>query len=143
MPWPRPLRGRLALVVGTLPALACCLILGCTGGPKRYRVSGKVTFAGKPVPAGTIYFTPDGARNNRGPAGYAQIKDGQYDTSASGGQGATAGPVVVKIEGSDGTNQLFRTQELPADLPQENTSKDFDVPAEAGQGLPKSAGPAP
>ena len=57
MRWSRPLCGRLAAVVRLLAALACCLVLGCGGGSKLYRVSGKVTFAGKPVPVGKIYFT--------------------------------------------------------------------------------------
>jgi len=143
MAWAPPLGSGRALGGRMLPALVCCLLLGCTSDPKVYRVSGKITFAGQPVPAGTIYFTPDNSKNNSGPAGYAQIKNGQYDTSAQGGQGAKAGPLIVKIEGSDGANQLFRTQEVPFELPQKDTSKDFEVPASEGLKLPKNAGPPP
>jgi hypothetical protein len=143
MPWSRRFRSSLADVGRTLPALVGCLILGCGSGPRAYRISGKVNFAGNPVPAGTIYFTPDAGKNNSGPTGFAQIKDGRYDTGASGGQGMTGGPMIVKIEGSDGTSQLFRTQEIPVELPSEDTTKDFDVPAAAGKGMPKRSGPAP
>ena len=65
-------------------------LVGCGGavesGPPRFRLSGKVTFDGKPVPAGTIYFEPA-----TGPAGSAQIKDGQYDTA--NGMAGGADPV--------------------------------------------------
>jgi hypothetical protein len=143
MPWSRCFRRNPAVVGRTLAALVFCLILGCGGGPREYRISGKVTFAGNPVPAGTIYFTPDASKNNSGPSGFAQIKDGRYDTAAAGGHGMTGGPMIVKIEGSDGTNQLFRTQEIPVELTREDTTKDFDVPAAAGKDMPKSSWPAP
>jgi hypothetical protein len=43
------LRPARAVLFGLLLFL-CCLALGCGG--KGYRVSGKVTFKGKPIPAG-------------------------------------------------------------------------------------------
>ena len=48
------------LVLGTM--------LGCGSGaePKRSRVSGTVTFEGKPIPYGTVLITPDGAKKNTG-----------------------------------------------------------------------------
>lgn len=80
--------------------------VGCGGGPKRYEVSGKVTFKGQPVPAGEIYFEPDGTAGNKGPAGFAKIVDGAYSTS-SGGKGVVGGPHVVRMNG-------FSTKPNPA-----------------------------
>ena len=129
-------------------ALLACGLLGCgSDAPDTYHVSGNVTFGGKPVPAGLIRFTPDSSQNNSGPAGYALIQDGRYDTSADGGKGHVGGPMIVQIDGSDsqpgGTptdesgiepdiKVLFSTWQTTADLPKEDSTQDFEVPAEAG-----------
>jgi hypothetical protein len=122
----------------------CTLITGC-GGDKSYRVSGRVTFKGEPIPAGKIYFVPDGARGNTGPTGYADISNGSYDTD-SGGRGTAGGPVIVVIEGIDPDSKgskedpevvarsLFPQYEVQDDLPKSDSTKDFDVPAEAIKG---------
>jgi hypothetical protein len=130
-----------------VPALACLLAFGC-GGEKVYRVSGKVTFQGKPVPAGKVYFIPDGSKGNTGPTGFADIKDGQYDTGATGGRNAPAGPVLIAVEGLDPAaapdkkdkseeatvKALFPRYQIAADLPAEKSTKDIDVPADAVKG---------
>lgn len=141
-----------------LPALiACAAAAGC-GGDSTHRVSGTVTFKGQPVPAGKIYFMPDGLKGNSGPTGYATIRDGKYDTSAEGGRGAGKGPMIVAIEGSDPSAEgkkekgdtsgevtiktLFPRYETATDLPGSDTEKNFDVPADAGSGKPqKGQGP--
>ena len=139
-----------ALLAGVLPVLCCCLAVGC-GGEKTYRVSGKVTFKGKPLPAGRIIFVPDGAKGNKGSEGYADIKDGAYDTAAPGGKGAVGGPMNVRIEGWDPAKKiekpdksalssippLFPPYETTADLPKGESTKDFDVPADAVKGPQK------
>jgi hypothetical protein len=116
-------------------------VTGCgseTGG----RVSGKVTFNGQPVPAGKVYIRPDTSKGNSGPTGYADIKDGAYDTSAPGGKGAVAGAVIIAVEGLDPnppanagpdvtTTVLFPNYELPAEIDAGGTVKDIDVPPEA------------
>ena len=51
----RRLFGSISLLVLAVAAAGC-------GGDGANRVSGKVTFNGKPLPAGKIYFTPDGAK---------------------------------------------------------------------------------
>ncbi|HVL12026.1 MAG TPA: hypothetical protein VM529_05645 [Gemmata sp.] len=140
------------------PALACLLLLGC-GGEKIYRVSGKVTFKNQPVPAGKIYFMPDGSKGNTGPTGYADIKDGEYDTDAAGGRGAPSGPVIIAVEGTDPSappdkpkkgeevseestvKLLFARYELKADLPAEASTKDIEVPAEAAKGPTQKKNP--
>lgn len=141
---------------GAVAALVCGFALGC-GGDGTHRVSGTVTFKGQPVPVGKIYFTPDGAKGNSGPSGYADIKDGRYDTAAAGGRGAIAGAVVISVEGfdpgakpdtvdkSDTSGEvlikvLFPRYEVPAELPASASTKDIDVPASAAK--PKKTGPA-
>ena len=48
------------LVLLSLGALAL-VALGCGDG-KGYRLTGKVTFKGQPIPVGKIYFNPDGSK---------------------------------------------------------------------------------
>jgi hypothetical protein len=114
-------------------------------------MSGKVTFNGKPVPGGKIYFIPDSSKGNSGPTGYADIKDGTYDTSAAGGMGVVGGPTIVAIEGIDPNaapdkkqqsedvtaKLLFPRYETAVDLPKGDGTKDFEVPAEASKGPKK------
>lgn len=133
-----------------LPAFALAVAaMGC-GGDGSSRISGKITFNGKPVPAGKIYFMPDGAKGNTGTTGYADIKDGAYDTSS--GVGAAKGAVIVAIEGVDPAQagdkekgdtsgevtvkSLFPRWETTLDVTGTMT-KDFDVPADAGKPRPK------
>lgn len=120
--------------------------VGC-GGDGVYRVSGTVKFKDQPVPAGKVYILPDGSKGNAGPAGFADIKNGSFDT-ASGGRGAVAGPVVFAVEGVDPnaapdkpdptgevrTKLLFARYELPAELPSAASTKEIAVPADAAKG---------
>jgi len=140
---PRLFIGQLSGAARVLPALVCCLALGCGGGAKLYRVTGNVKFDGNPVPAGKIYFTPDTSKNNSGAPGWADIKDGKYDTAAPGGQGVVGGPMIVKIEGSNGTTPLFANYQTSAELPRGAATQDFDVPASEGKKVPRSVGPPP
>lgn len=133
-----------AAVFGILSA-SLFLLLGCGGGDKGHRVSGKVTFKGQPLPAGRIYFMPDSKQGNKGATGFADVKSGAYDT-ASGGRGSAGGPMIVKIEGWDPSQQvksekthesspkvLFPPYQTNVDLPKEDTTKDFDVPQPKGK----------
>jgi len=80
-------------------------VAGCGGddGPPRYRVSGTVTHRGEPVPVGVIQFTPDGSQGNNGPPGFAEIKDGKFDTEISG-KGAIGGPHLIMVDAFNGKN---------------------------------------
>jgi hypothetical protein len=95
-----------------------------------------VTFDGKPVPAGQIVFEPDAGSDNSGAQGFAEIRDGKYDTR--GGTGVIGGPHRVRIAGFDRFSEdendppkpLFPEYVITEDLPKETTTKDFDVPAQ-------------
>jgi hypothetical protein len=130
-----------------LAVLVCC---GCgDGAPARYDVSGTVTLDGSPVPGGSITFEPDRSKGNQGPAGYAKIKDGKYDTSGEG-SGTIGGPHIVKITGLGGETDpdlfpegmpLFPEYQTSVDLPEEETTQDFDVPASAAAGAARTPAP--
>ncbi len=108
-----------------------------SGGPAQHHVSGQVTFHGEPVPAGVIRFLPDTAQGNQGPAGYAPIEGGRYNTARSG-RGTVGGPHAVVISGYDGQPDpsgesahgapLFADHHTTADLPTTTTTLDFHLP---------------
>ena len=127
---------RLYLTSLFLILVSCGLGVGCSDSIG-FSVAGKVTFRGQPVPDGKIYFTPDATKGNTGAPGFADIKDGAYNTRASGGVGITGGPMLVRIEGMDGKSrgadlpygeQLFLPYETTLDLPKGASTKDFEVP---------------
>lgn len=146
-----------SLGVRVLALTACCLALavaGC-GDSSKSRVSGTVTFQGKPIPKGKIYFTPDAKKSNTGPTGYADIVNGSYDTGSKGSMPSPTGAVVVRVEGFEdiqGTGEismrpLFFPWEKDADLPGGASTQNFDVPAIAAKKpaprnvQPKNTGP--
>ncbi|QDU60404.1 hypothetical protein Pan216_12430 [Planctomycetes bacterium Pan216] len=113
------------------------LIGGCSGaeGPTRYRVSGRVSHQGQPVPSGWVYFDPDTSKDNRGPQGFAPIKNGRFDT-ADGGKGVVGGAHRLRVEGYDGVavseeapqgKALFAPYARTVDLPAEATTIDVEV----------------
>ncbi|WP_437203537.1 hypothetical protein [Planctomicrobium sp. SH664] len=123
--------------------VACSGLLlqaGCgdSGAPKRYALSGNVTFNGQPVPAGEIRFSPNSERGNQGPGTFAKIEKGRYSTPPN--RGTIGGAMIVKIFGFDGIpyndrgeivesgNPLFRPYVVEVDLPQDVAEYDFDVP---------------
>ncbi|MBI1249624.1 hypothetical protein GC197_17505 [bacterium] len=121
------------------PALLLLLlvvaVLGCSQGDglKRYRLSGNVTYKGKPVPAGEIQFTPNSREGNSGPGMIVPIKDGHYETAP--GKGHLGGAYGVQIVGYDGKANsesdlgvsLFQPYAKATTLPREDSTLDFDV----------------
>jgi hypothetical protein len=116
---------------------AIMTVLGCGGGSdgRTANISGTVTFNGSPVTVGTIQFRP--AATDGGPAGYADIVDGQYDTSVTG-KGVSGGSYVVLINGFDGNanpdaelpfgQPLFPEFKTTADIAEgEDVTQDFAV----------------
>ena len=115
---------------------AVAFVSGCMrrAGPTRHTVSGTVTFRGQPVPTGTIAFEPDARQGNRGPAGYADIVNGQFRTHL----GAISGPHLVRISGASGPavdetkdTALFREYTTTCELPKGPATLHFDVTANA------------
>lgn len=91
----------------TLTGVLCVSILaagasGCADGrPKRYAVSGEVTWKGKPLDRGAITLLP--ADPSLGSSGGAMIKDGRYDIP--GRDGLLPGKYRVLITSADATNR--------------------------------------
>ncbi len=135
-------------------ALGLTLFAGCgakSDGPPRYRVSGTVTFAGNPVPEGTLIFDPDPQAGNSGPQGSAKIRDGKFDTNIDG-VGVIGGPHIVRLTGfkSDATVDssgesvkplLFENYKIKVDLGKESSTQTFEVPPSMAYRAPGSAKP--
>jgi len=129
-----------------LAVFSALLVAGCGDrGPVNYRVSGAVTYNGQPVPAGEVVFQPDASLGNKGPGSVVLIKDGRYETDD--GKGVVGGPYIVRIAGFDGVpvgdssvgTGLFPPYQTNVEFPKESTTKDFDVPVQAGAAAPGGA----
>ena len=129
-----------ALILVPALALVTALLVGCgkRGSDALYEISGSVTFAGQPVPAGRIVFEPDEAQGAAGMVSIADIENGIYRTRPRRGFGG--GPCRVTIYGTDGTmpteekdTSLFRPWQTTIDLPREACRLAFDVPADAAR----------
>lgn len=145
------LRDRLPVppLLRTVAAVCMVLVAGCSkppSGPARFPVRGKITFDGQPVPRGTIAFEPDTRAGNSGPGGYGTIMDGVFTTHPR--MGAVAGPQTVRIAGFDGKTTaemidgtpLFPEYTTKAELPENATTIDFEVPRAPAK-KPKTAAP--
>jgi hypothetical protein len=112
-------------------ALVLAAWVGCSKEEKLYRVSGAVTFDGKPVAKGLIFFDP----KKDGPQGFANILNGKYDT-ADHGKGIRGGTYDVRVNGFDGKEAneapfgqaLFPEYTGTKDLPEQDSTYDLDVP---------------
>jgi hypothetical protein len=131
-------RVRGCLCLAALIAM-CAGCGGSTDGPKRYPVSGTVTFNGQPVPKGFITLEPDSDKGNSGPGGGGEIVGGKYDTKTE--RGIVGGAYKVRITGTDGKPVTVSGEELPegqplfapyettVDFPADATVRDFEIPA--------------
>ena len=134
--------------------IAClAIVCGCGrgDGSGRIDVSGKATFDGQPIVYGQIDFTPDNSKGHKGPAGYAEIVDGRFDTARTGGRGIVPGAHVVRLTAypepfPDGGGVPDEEAEASGPAPLfigytteqniESATLDIDVPAEAkGRGV--------
>jgi hypothetical protein len=117
--------------------------VGCSSEPPLAQVSGKVTFQGKPVPAGWISFTPDVAAGTLGHVKTMQIKDGAYDSAKESEPGLLPGRYFIRIAGFDGVRiplygqgkQIFNPIEDTFTVPEGNSTKDWEIPASAGENV--------
>nr|WP_235989738.1 hypothetical protein [Bremerella alba] len=114
--------------------LLCIGVGGCNSGDSTVHLTGHVTHDGKPVPRGTITFSPDTQQGNSGHGSKAIIYDGTYTTQES--FGLVGGPHMVRIEGFNGVAHgdnldgklLFKPHEESYDLPMESGEYDFEIP---------------
>jgi hypothetical protein len=132
----RTARAAVAAVALGVLALGC----GKGDGKRVYRVSGAVTFDGRPVPTGIIIFSPDVAKKNDGPQGSAEIRDGRYDTDWTG-KGVAGGPMTITVGGTTADGKPLCKYEFAADLPREDTTKDIPVPKSAATRGAAAEGP--
>ena len=115
-------------------SLAFLLLAGCGESEKIYHVSGTVTYDGKPVAKGLIFFDPDASKGTGGGQGAANILDGKYNTAE--GQGVRGGAYYVRVNGFDGKasndapfgNPLFPEYNGSTELPQHDSTYDLEVP---------------
>ena len=116
------------------------LVIGCgDSGPPRLRLSGNAKFDGQPILFGDVVFTPDGSKMHSGPQGFANIRDGKYDTSASGGKGFAGGPTVIRVTGfSAEGGKLLCEYEWSVDLPTTEGTFDIEVPKAGAAGAKKN-----
>jgi hypothetical protein len=107
------------------------LLVGCGADEKVYDISGTITYEGKPIPKGLIFFDPD-----KGQQGFANIEDGKFDTSVTGkGKGIKGGKYTIRISGFNGIpgpenpfgKELFPEHQLTKELPAEKQTFDYDV----------------
>lgn len=122
-----PPRRSAALIL----VLGLAALLGCGAGEEKlYEVSGVVTYDGKPIPKGLIFFDP----HADGPQGFANILDGKYDT-AQQGKGVRGGAYAVRVNGFDGKEAneapfgqaLFPEYTGSKELPKENSTYDLEI----------------
>lgn len=128
---------RAAKIASLLVALS---FVGCgSTEPRRYRLSGTITYAGQPVEMGEILLEPDTSRGNSGPGGMALIEGGRFDTRA--GQGTVGGPHIARILAGRGGNvtanepygRLHSPEDfrLRIDLPRHDAEHEFALPSAA------------
>lgn len=82
-----------------IPLITLIGILGCSSEPSTFNVEGTVTFKGKPIPKGEIYFDP--APGIQGPQGRAIIQEGKFSTRDQKA-GIVPGKYTVRVHGFDG-----------------------------------------
>ena len=110
------------------------LLAGCGESEKIYQVSGTVTYDGKPVPKGLIFFDPDPSKGTGGAQGAANILDGKYNTAE--GAGVQGGAYYVRVNGFDGNasndapfgQPLFPEYNGSTELPKQDSTYDLEIP---------------
>jgi hypothetical protein len=125
-----------SLCLGASVFAGAALLAGCGGGEQLHDVSGTITFEGKPIPKGLIFFDPDSSKGTTGTQGFANIEAGRYDTAVAGkGKGIRGGAYTIRISGFDGVvgpeapfgKFLFPEHQLTKELPAQKQTFDYDV----------------
>lgn len=131
-------------IPGLLPLVLALVLTGCGGdtGPKLTHVTGKVTLNGAPVPYGSIEFVPDPAKGGKGPAGAAEIINGEFSTKKPNGRGVIAGAHLVRITGYQSKPVVSEDETKPSTVEPLFTGYTVNVdslPAEKNFDLPEAA----
>jgi len=115
--------------------LVALFLTGCEKSIGRQPVSGSVTHNGRPVVYGTISFAPDVSKGVTGPQGYAEIRNGRYQTDAD--KGPVSGAHVVRITGWMSSPEegilgaaVFSEYTTQVEIPAAGSQLDFDVPSQ-------------
>jgi hypothetical protein len=118
-------------------ALVSLTLAGCDASLDRHRIQGNVTFQGKPVQSGAIFFEPTESAGTLAPTVYLRVEDGSYDT---GERGPVAGKYRVVVGGADeskrhvdddgvtNTPQLFADYRFEVEIPPPDNTLDVEVP---------------
>jgi hypothetical protein len=130
---PRERGSAIAAIFGLL-----LMILGCgSDGFSRHRIQGTVTYDGKPLEDGVLFFEPTAAAGQMAPTVYVKVRNGQYDT---GKEGPITGKYRVVLTGLDKANErldddnvlhtplLFPDHKFEVDIPPPNNRLDIEVP---------------
>ena len=124
------------VIVRSALVLAGAMLLAGCGGEKLHDVSGTITFEGRPIPKGLIFFDPDTTKGTPGAQGFANIENGKYDTALPAkGKGIRGGTYHIRISGFDGKvgpeapfgQFLFPEHQTAKELPAKTQTFDFDV----------------
>ena len=124
----------MLILVLALTTVGC----GRRDGLTRYKISGTVTYQGKPI-GGRLRFVPDSDKGNRGPATMIDFSSGKYQSVD--GYGVLGGLYRVEITGYEpltpeqekaGTppKKLFEFYKVDVELEKKNSVKDFEVPTQ-------------
>lgn len=107
------------------PALLFCLALaGCgSGGPVMGRVSGTVTYQGKPLPKGTVTFIPTDSTR---PSATGTINNGAYTLQTTEpGDGAVVGGYKVAVSDVDSEVMNTPVPGMPVEAPKSAIPKKY------------------
>ena len=125
-----------SFVMAALVLAGTVVLAGCGSQEPLYDIAGTITFEGRPVPKGLIFFDPDPSTGTPGKQGFATIEDGRFNTAIPGnGSGIRGGTYVIRISGFDGKEGpeapfgqfLFPEHTLTRELPARNQTFDYDV----------------
>lgn len=120
--------------------LLCGVVLagGCGEKPlDRIRIRGTVTYQGKPVENGAIFFEPTESVGKIAPTVYLPVRDGKFDAEDNG---PIKGKYRVTVGGMDrsketkdddgitNTPQLFPDYKFEVDIPPPDNKLDVQVP---------------
>ena len=123
--------------------LALVALGGCGAGESldRYPLTGTVTYDGKPVESGVIFFEPKASAGKVAPTVYLSIKDGKLDAEDEGPVKGTYHVIVrgydkskerVDDDGITITPQLFPDYEFDVEIPPPDNVLKVEVPKAAG-----------